>query len=84
MLTIDVYHWFMKRYVDLVNEHYKEPGIEMFDDVTTSVIRALEFDESESYVEATLQSDHWRGDVLKITSSIYRCIAMNFNNAKLN
>ena len=31
-------HWFMKRYVDIVNEHNKEPGIEMFDDVTISVI----------------------------------------------
>ena len=53
MLTIDDYHWFMKRYryVDLVNEHYKEPGIEMFNDMTTSVIRALVSDESESNVE---------------------------------
>ena len=51
MLTIDDYHWFMKRYGDLVNEHYKEPGIEKFDDLTTSVIRALVSDESESDVE---------------------------------
>ena len=41
----------MKRYVDLVNEHYKEPGIEMFNDVTTSVITTLVSNESESNVE---------------------------------
>ena len=34
-----------------MNEHYIEPGIEMFDDVTKSVIRALGFDKSESNVE---------------------------------
>ena len=51
MLTIDNYYWFMKRYVDLVNERYKEPGIEMFNNVTTSVIRAMVSDESESNVE---------------------------------
>ena len=47
MLTIYNYHWFMKRYVHLVNEHCKEPGIEMFNNVRTSVIRALVSDESE-------------------------------------
>ena len=53
MLTIDDYHWFMKRYLDIVNEHYKEPGIEIFDDVTISAIRTLVYisDESESNVE---------------------------------
>ena len=65
MLTIDDYHWFMKRYVDLVNEHYKEPGIKLFDDVMTSVIRALVSDESElsQTWKSMLQSDHLRGDV---------------------
>ena len=54
MLTINDHHWFkavMKIYVDLVNEHCKEPEIKMFDDVMTSVIRALVSDESESNVE---------------------------------
>ena len=37
-----------------MNERYKEPGIEMFDDVTTSVIRALAYDESESNVEVDI------------------------------
>ena len=41
----------MKRYVDFVNEHSKEPGIRMFDNLTTSVIRELVSDESESNVE---------------------------------
>ena len=44
----------MKKYVDLVNEHYKEPGIEMFDDVMTSVIRPLVSNESESNVEVAV------------------------------
>ena len=61
MLTIDDYHWFMKRYVDLVNEHYKEPGIEMFDNVTTSVIRALVSDESESNVEVDVAKSSFQG-----------------------
>ena len=54
MLTIDDYHWFMKRYIDLVNERYKEPGIEMFDDVMTPVIRALVSNKSESNVEVDI------------------------------
>ena len=51
MLNIDDYHWFMKRYVNLVHEHYKKSGIELFNNVTTSVVRALVSDESESNVE---------------------------------
>ena len=70
MLTIDSYHRFMKTYIHLVNEHYKEPGIKMFDDVTTSVIRALVSDESEFI---------WVVMFLKITCSIYWCTAMNIN-----
>ena len=38
----------MKRYVELVNEHYKEPVIGFFDDVTTSVLKVLVSGESES------------------------------------
>ena len=37
---------FMKRYEELVNEYYKEPVNEMFDDVTTSALKALVSDES--------------------------------------
>ena len=45
----------MKRYEELVNEHYKEPVNRLFD-VTTSVFKALVPDESESYVEVNLES----------------------------
>ena len=38
----------MKRYVELVNEHHKEPVIGLFDDLMTSVLEALVSDESES------------------------------------
>ena len=38
----------MKRYVELANEHYREPVIELLDDLITSVLEALVSDESES------------------------------------
>ena len=37
-----------KRYEELVNEHYKEPVNESFDDVTASVLKVRMSDESES------------------------------------
>ena len=40
-----------KRYAELVNEHLKEPVNGLFDDVTTSVLKTLVSDESESDVE---------------------------------
>ena len=61
MLTIVNYQWFMKRYADLVNEHYKEPEIEMFYDVTTSVIRALVTNESDSNVEVDFTKQSFEG-----------------------
>ena len=41
---------------ELVNEHYKEPAAVrgLFDDVTTSVLKALVSDESESDVEVNV------------------------------
>ena len=41
----------MKRYVELVNEHYKERVTKRFDDVLTSVIRELVSNESKSNME---------------------------------
>ena len=41
----------IKRYEELVNEHYNEPVNGLFDDVTTSVLKTLVSDESESDVE---------------------------------
>ena len=37
----------MKKYEDLVNEHYKEPVNGIFDDVTTSVLEALMSDDDD-------------------------------------
>ena len=41
----------VKRYKELVNEHWKKPVNRLFDDVTTSVLKALVSDESELDVE---------------------------------
>ena len=44
----------MKRHAELVNEHYKEPMIWLFDDMTASVFKALVSDESESDLEVDI------------------------------
>ena len=46
----------MKICKELVNEHYKEPAAVngLFDDVTTSVLKALVSDKSESDVEVNI------------------------------
>ena len=41
----------MKRYVELVNGHYKEPVSGLFDNVTPSVLKALVYYVLESDVE---------------------------------
>ena len=49
----------MKKYEDLVNEHYKEPVNRMFDDVTTSVLEALmSDDDDESDTESGAEQEH--------------------------
>ena len=44
----------MKRYVELVNGHYKEPVNGLFDDVTPSMLKAMVSDMSESDVEVNV------------------------------
>ena len=45
----------MKRYWELVSECYKEPVNGLFDNVTTSVLKALVSEESESDVEVDIR-----------------------------
>ena len=45
----------MKRYVELVNEHYKELVMGLFDDMITSALKALVSDESESDVQVDVE-----------------------------
>ena len=40
-----------ERYEELVNEHFKEPVVRLFDDVTASVLETLVSNESRSDVE---------------------------------
>ena len=48
----------IKRYKDLVNEHYKEPVNGNFDDVTASVLKALMSDVAESDTESETKEYH--------------------------
>ena len=70
MLTINDNHpsTINDKYVDVVNEHYKKPGIELFNDVTTYMYhhRYHWYSMSQSQTwKWMLQSDHLEGDVFE-------------------
>ena len=48
-----------KRYEELVNEHYKEPVNESFDDVMASVLQALVSDELEPESDVSVDIGKW-------------------------
>ena len=51
----------MKRHVELVKEHYKEPVIGLLDDMMKSVLKALVSDKSESDMEVDVRKRLFEG-----------------------
>ena len=61
----------MKKYEDLVNEHYKEPVNGTFDDVTTSVLEALlseDEDDDGSDTESGAEPDEHEAEAVEGSS----------------